>query len=110
MAAERIDLLTCSKRLRRTNMQFMVWRKINLPPTSSAPSSRMSLVKLEICSVNEDKFPPTWPSDWPSPEPSPPSHDDIFPGLISNILKWAAFEKTKNYCSYTDVAFILIIL
>lgn len=48
-----------------------------LPPTSSAPSRRMSLVKLEICPVSEDRLSPTCPRDWPSPEPSPPSHDAI---------------------------------
>lgn len=56
-----------------------------LPPTSSAPSSRMSLVKLESCPVSEDRLPPTCPSDWPSPEPSPPSHDAMAgpsPGLL----------------------------
>lgn len=48
-----------------------------LPPTSSAPSRRMSLVKLEIWPVSEDRLPPTCPRDWPSPEPSPPNHDAI---------------------------------
>lgn len=51
-----------------------------LPPTSSTPSSSMSLVKLEIWPVKVDRLPPTWPRDWPRPEPSPPSHEDILTG------------------------------
>lgn len=47
----------------------------NSPPTSSTPSSSMSLVKLDIWPVNDDRLPPTWPRDWPRPEPIPPSHD-----------------------------------
>lgn len=53
-------------------------KRSNSPPTSSTPSSNISLVKLDICPVKEDRLPPTWPRDWPRPEPSPPSHDDMF--------------------------------
>lgn len=53
-------------------------KNTNLPPTSSTPSSNMSLVKFDICPVKEDRLPPTCPRDWPRPEPSPPSHDDMF--------------------------------
>lgn len=52
-------------------------RDTDLPPTSSTPSSSMSLVKFDICPVKEDRLPPTWPRDWPRPEPIPPSHDDM---------------------------------
>lgn len=33
------------------------------PPTSSTPSSSMSLVKLDICPVKEERLPPTCPRD-----------------------------------------------